>query len=273
MATCLSVRSQAALLQFVFRFRHFKATPRLGTILCFTTISSMNTLNYIPKSITYLCFSIHSRRNKSMAKGQSKWTPLVLTGIIGVILYCTLTYISILHYPGFFDPFLNFLSRLGNSSLNPTGAIYYNLAVISAGSMLFLTYLGVFTANRNSEHHKMLIIATAFGLFNAFTIIMAGVFNEDIYTLHFIFSFLIFATWIPVLISMNYILFNQGGYERGISYYGFVLAALNIVFVTFVLSFGTSSGSIIEWISIFSFQSWVLLLVLIILWQYRTQSK
>ncbi|MHA2427837.1 MAG: hypothetical protein ACXADB_07425, partial [Candidatus Hermodarchaeia archaeon] len=64
-----------------------------------------------------------------MANEQSKWTLLVLTAFIAVILYCSLTYISILHYPGFFDPFSDYLSRLGKSSLNPTGAIYYNLAV------------------------------------------------------------------------------------------------------------------------------------------------
>ncbi|MDO8124052.1 MAG: DUF998 domain-containing protein [Candidatus Hermodarchaeota archaeon] len=208
-----------------------------------------------------------------MAKEQSKWTLLVLPGLIGAILYCSLTYVSILHYPGFFNPFTEYLSRLGNSSLNPTGASYYNLAVIQTGVMLLLTYLGIFSSYKNTKHYRILLIATAIGMFNAFTIIMSGVFSEDIYELHFIFSLLIFATWIPVLFSMNYILFKQGVYEKGISYYGFVLGVLNIIFVLFLLLFGTDSGAIIEWISIFSFMTWALLVVLFIIWRFRTQPK
>lgn len=208
-----------------------------------------------------------------MTNEQSKWTQLVLTTFIAVILYCLLTYVSILHYPAFFDPFSDYLSKLGNSILNPTGAIYYNLAVIQTGLMLLLTYLGIYLALKNTERHQILLIATGFGLFNAFTIIMSGVFSEDIYLLHFIFSMLIFATWIPVLISMNYILFNQGGYAKWISYYGFVLAAFNIMFVIFVLSFGTDTGSIIEWISVFSFQLWAILVALFIIWRFRAQPS
>ncbi|MHA2314534.1 MAG: DUF998 domain-containing protein [Candidatus Hermodarchaeia archaeon] len=199
-----------------------------------------------------------------MVKVQSKWNLLVLPGVIGAILYCSLTYVSILHY---------YLSRLGNSSLNPTGAIYYNLAVIQTGVMLLLTYLGIFSAYKNTKHYRLLIIATVIGMFNAFSIVMSGVFSEDIYQLHFIFSLLIFATWVPVLFSMNYILFKQGGYEKGISYYGFVVGVLNTIFVLFVLLFGTDSGAIIEWISIFSFLTWALLVVLFIIWRFRTQPK
>lgn len=208
-----------------------------------------------------------------MVKEQSNWTLLVLSGFFAVILYCGLTYVSILHYPGFFNPFTEYLSRLGNSSLNPTGAIYYNLAVALAGLMLLLTYLGIFSFYKNTQHHRNLIIVTAFGIFNSFSIIMAGVFSEDIYTLHFVFSVLIFTTWIPVLFLVNYVLFKQGGYEKGISYYGFVLGGLNVIFVLFVLLFGTDTGSIIEWISIFSFQLWALLVVTVIIWRYRIQPN
>lgn len=208
-----------------------------------------------------------------MVKEQSNWTLLVLAGFFAVILYCGLTYVSILHFPGFFNPFTEYLSRLGNSSLNPTGAIYYNLAVALAGLMLLLTYMGIFSFYKNTQHHRILIIVTAFGIFNSFSIIMAGVFSEDIYTLHIVFSVLIFTTWIPVLFLVNYVLFKQGGYEKGISYYGFVLGGLNVIFVLFVLLFGTDTGSIIEWISIFSFQLWALLVVTDIIWRYRIQPN
>jgi len=204
-----------------------------------------------------------------MADGKSNWTLLVLTAFIGAILYCSLTYLAILHYPGFFDPFTNFLSRLGNSTLNPTGAIYYNLAVILAGVMLFLTYLGLLSAYRNTNYQRILIIATAIGIVNSFSLMMSGVFSEDIYTLHFIFGLLIFATWIPVLFSINYILFKRGSYERWISFYGFALGALNTIFVLFVLIVGTSSGAILEWMAVFSFQSWALLVALIVIWRYH----
>jgi hypothetical protein len=139
--------------------------------------------------------------------------------------------------------------------------------------MLLLTYLGIFAAYKNFEHDRLLVIATAIGLFNAITLILSGVFSEDSYLFHFIFSLLIFATWIPVLFTMNYMLFRRGGYERWISYYGFVLGGLNGIFVIFVLLIGTVDfGAIIEWISVFSFQSWALLVVLFIIWRHLTQS-
>lgn len=207
-----------------------------------------------------------------MIKGKSNWSLLVFTAFIGTALYCILTYVSILHYPSFFNPFTDYLSRLGNSSLNPTGAIYYNLAVVLAGVMLLLTYLGLFQIYKNMVNYRILLIATVIGIFNAFCIVMSGVFNEDIYTLHFIFSLMIFATWIPVLFSMNYILYKLGSYEKWISYYGFVLGVLNTIFVLYVLFFGTDSGAIIEWISVFSFQSWALLVALFAFWRYRSQT-
>jgi hypothetical membrane protein len=208
-----------------------------------------------------------------MAKVKSHWTLLILTAFIGSILYCSLTYVAILHYPGFFDPFTNYLSRLGNTTLNPTGAIYYNLAVIFAGAMLFLTYLGLFSAYRNTDYQQLLIVTTASGMLNSFSLMMSGVFSEDIYILHFIFGLLIFATWIPVLLSMNYILFKRGSHERRISFYGFALGTLNTIFVLFVLIVGTSFGAILEWMAVFSFQSWALLVALIVIWRHRSQPN
>ena len=111
------------------------------------------------------------------------------------------------------------------------------------------------------------------GIVNALSLIMSGVFNEDFPDLHFIWSLMIFISWIPFLFLLNTLLYQRQGVERWISFYGFGLAFYNIFFVSYVLLLGTTSGSILEWIAVFSFQAWAILIMIAISWRYRSASK
>ncbi|MHA2024377.1 MAG: DUF998 domain-containing protein [Candidatus Thorarchaeota archaeon] len=190
----------------------------------------------------------------------SKWTYLLASAFLGGTLYCILTYVSITFFPGSFT-LDDYLSVLGNSSLNPNGAIFYNLAVIQVGLLLPLFYLGLYKTF-GEDRKKLLVIAVLIGLLNSLSVMMSGVFSEDVYELHYFWSFMIFATWIPVLFLTNFALLKQGGLIKWVSLYGLALAAFDTLFVLYVLFIGTDSGAIIEWITIFSFIAWAVLLAI-----------
>ncbi len=175
-------------------------------------------------------------------------------------MYCILTYVSSTLFPGSFT-LDDYLSVLGNSSLNPDGAIFYNLAVIQVGVLLPLFYFGLYKTF-GEERRNFLAIALLIGLLNSLSVIMSGVFSEDMYELHFFWSFMIFATWIPVLFLTNFALLKQSGFIKWVSWYGLALAVFDTFFVCYVLFIGTDTGAIIEWITIFSFIAWTVLLAI-----------
>ncbi|MHA1963907.1 MAG: DUF998 domain-containing protein [Candidatus Thorarchaeota archaeon] len=195
-----------------------------------------------------------------MVSSRIKGNILALSAIVGSAVYCILTYVSITIFPGPFGPLDNYLSQLGNSSLNPEGAIFYNLAVIITGMCLIPFYGGLYHSYRNPNGNKRLMSVVLFGMINALSIMMSGVFSEDFYAQHFFWSLMIFVTWIPVLFITNVVLMKQGGIVKWNSVYGIGLGFFDTSFVGYVLLFGTSSGAIIEWVTIFSFILWAIIL-------------
>ena len=188
---------------------------------------------------------------------------LVLFSVVGASLYCIFTYISAMFYPQTFGPLETYLSVLGNSSLNPDGALYYNLGVISAGLSLIPFYIGLFVSRKDTSYSHILVVALLAGIINCISIIMSGVFSEDVYDLHFFWSLMIFLSWIPLLLLTNGVLIQMQGAFRGTGVYGMLLGLFDSVFVAYVIMFGSDEGSILEWVTIFAFLGWAALLAFV----------
>ncbi len=193
---------------------------------------------------------------------------LVLFAVVGGLLYCIFTYISATFYPQTFGPLETYLSVLGNSSLNPDGALYYNLGVISAGLSLIPFYIGLFVSRKDTSYPHILAVVFLAGIINCISIIMSGVFSEDVYDLHFFWSFMIFLSWIPLLLLANGVLIQMQGAFRGTGVYGMLLGLFDSVFVAYVIMFGSGGGAILEWVTIFSFLGWAVLLAFVT-WRER----
>lgn len=185
------------------------------------------------------------------------WVTAIL-GVLGVVLYITFTIISISFFPGEFRAIDDYLSVLGNSNLNPAGAIFYNIGIYCAAFLVFIFFLGFGLSKRNDERKKLLITITVVGILNALAIAMSGIFPEaKNYDVHFVSSLSIFITLIPLFILLSIYLLRNGIISKILAISGFVLAVFNTFFVIYVLTIGTSTGSIIEWISVFSYNGWV----------------
>lgn len=202
-----------------------------------------------------------------------KWMT-VLAGIAASVLFCTFTIKAIQHYPGDFSATQHYLSVLGNTNRNPDGAIFYNRGVILTGLSLMIFYAGFVAWNASRERKKILAGILMYGLMNGFSIIMSAVYPEVPHNkAHFIWSLMIFIAFIPVLILISVFLRRYSGLNRIISYSGFLLAAYNSAFVVYVLAEGTSSGSLLEWISVFSYQVWIILYAISLMLFEKSQKK
>jgi hypothetical protein len=128
------------------------------------------------------------------------------------------------------------------------------------GLSLAIFYVGFVVWNASRRRSKILVGILIFGFVNGFSIFMSAVYPEvPHYQIHFTWSLLIFIAFIPVLILFSLYLRRYPGLNKIISYSGFVLAAYNLIFVIYGLTEGTTSGALLEWISVFSYQGWIIL--------------
>ena len=161
-----------------------------------------------------------------------KWPILCYVGIIAVFQYIFFSFLAFLVFPESFDPFNNFLSQLGNYDINPDGAIFYFLAIIFSGILTVLFYWGFYSHFSEEKPVLVLKVVLILGVANGFSIFMSGIFAESVnYPLHFIFSFSIFFTLLPLLILINVYLWKTQNYTMFISLLGFTVAVIDFIFV------------------------------------------
>jgi hypothetical protein len=185
----------------------------------------------------------------------SKWISCI-AGIAVIILYCAFTFTSWALYPTPYNPVDNWLSDLGNSKGNPSGAIFYNLGCVFTGIALFPFFGGFYKWYTNQKTRKIAImIAQSIGFLAAFSLIMIGVFSEDFGELHVFWSSIFFMLNLIVILLMSLSLFTHPNYIKPNTYYGFTVAIINLLFVL------VYDNPIFEWFTVFTALGFVGLLV------------
>jgi hypothetical membrane protein len=151
---------------------------------------------------------------------------------------------------------------LGNSSFNPAGAIFYNMGCILTGIALFPFFGGFYKWYTNDKRRKVSLVFTQIiGFLAAFSLVMIGVFSEDYAALHTFWSSIFFLLNLIVLVLLGASLFTHPNYMKPIAYYGFLVAAINLLFL-FVYN-----TPLFEWFTVFTALGYVGLLV------YNTLKK
>ena len=186
----------------------------------------------------------------------------LIPGILVIGFFYTFTFISMAFYPSSFSPLNNWLSDLGNSNYNPDGAFLYNLGCILTGSMLFPFYLGMYKFYRKDFYrfnikrlklevniHKFSVIGIQIvGCLSGFSLIMLGIYPEEITDAHMIWAGMFFWLNLWVLILGNIALLFHKDFIRPIAIYGWCAAAINVIFI-FLTIFNIISP-LMEWISV-----------------------
>ncbi len=89
-----------------------------------------------------------------------------IVGIIGILFYCILVFISAFLCIGSWNPIDNYLSDFGNSSSswNPNGAIFFDLALIILGTTLILYYISLYkwSGELKTEYNENILNITQF---------------------------------------------------------------------------------------------------------------
>jgi hypothetical protein len=205
-----------------------------------------------------------------------RWPWGAIFGFLVVGLYIFITIIAITRFPHTVSPLDTYLSMLGNADISPDGAIFYNLAVILAGLAEILFFIGIYAYYSQYGRRWILNIGLFDGLINGISVSLSGVYAEHTnMDAHVTWSYLIFFSLIPVLLAFSLALRGMKETSRWVILYGFLVCAIDIIFLATVLSggLGSSPGSIMEWVSVFSYLFWVVLISLDLLKRSRAESR
>ena len=175
-----------------------------------------------------------------------KWPISCIAGVMVIIFYCAFTFTSWALYPTSYSPVENWLSDLGNSSRNPNGAIFFNVGCVLSGISLFPFFAGLYKWYTDEKWRKIsLIITQTLGSLAAFSLMMIGVFSEDCGEMHRLWSAVFFVLILIILILSGVSLFTHPDYIRRIAYYGFAVAIINFIFVSYNIP-------LLEWFTVFT---------------------
>lgn len=205
-----------------------------------------------------------------------RWPWGAIFGFAAVGLYISLTIIAIARFPRTVSPLDTYLSMLGNAHISPDGAIFYNLAVILTGLGEILFFIAIYAFYSQYGRRWILNIGLLAGLINGVSVSMSGVYAEHInMDAHTTWSYLIFFSLIPVLLAFGLALRGMMGTFVWVTPYGFLVCAIDIILLATVLSGGLGSrqGSTMEWLSVFSYLIWVVLISLHLLKRSRADSR
>ncbi len=109
-----------------------------------------------------------------------------ICGILAVIVYLVFALLAFSRYPMPYSPMMNWLSDLGSVELNPDGAIFYNIGIISTALLLTLFFIGlsVWKIKNNKVQIIMLRLTQAFGILGSFCMMMSAIYPINLYAIH-----------------------------------------------------------------------------------------
>ena len=108
--------------------------------------------------------------------------------------FLSLGVVSYARYPAAFSLTKNWLSDLGDQSLNPHGASFFRFDVILMGLIiaLFFTGLVVLRDGQRGRTRVFITLSQLFGLVSAVALAMTGVFAEGLHSSHALWACLFF---------------------------------------------------------------------------------
>ncbi len=182
----------------------------------------------------------------------------VIGGALALCVYFTCLLISMTFFPPPFSPLNHMISDLGNSSLNPLGAAWFNVGNVLTGLGLVPFFIGfnIWQTEQKGQRIRVKLLQIV-GFVLAFAVIMIGIFSEDYYAAHVFWARMFFGADLVVMI-LSFLTFRRHPrFSKGISVYCLLATAMNII-----NAFPFGETPIVEWFAVFSAIGLVLLMII-----------
>ena len=174
-------------------------------------------------------------------------------GILTVLCYLVFALLAFSRYPMPYSPMKNWLSDLGSVELNPDGAIFYNIGIISTACFLIVFFLGlsVWKIEDNKAQIIMLRLTQAIGILGSFFMIMSAIYPINLYSIHSFWS-----TSLYVLLSTAFV-FSAAAlrYHQRVPRWLLILGVSTAMMVILTSIFPIVY--VLEWITLLLFLSYV----------------
>lgn len=182
-------------------------------------------------------------------------------GVVSAVIYILFAAIAYLYYPSAYSPLTNWLSDLGNPIVNPSGAIFYELAGILTSIALVPFLFGTYAWNTGDRKMKILLtVSQITGLVAAASFFMSAIFPLGINNaIHSFFSIMIFVFFGFFEVFSASALRRKASAPRWIVYSGFLAAVVS--FAIGAYSFFNHDFFLGEWITVALLIFYVVVLV------------
>jgi hypothetical membrane protein len=195
-------------------------------------------------------------RHKDEYKMKPYRINIFLCSLLVLLGYSIGSLLALLNFRLPYSPGENWLSDLGNSTLNPSGAIFYNAGLVITAFWLLLFFLGLFA--QKVEKHKiqnlMLFLTLIFGVSGCVSMALSAFFTIDNPASHSVVSAVLYIS-LGTAFAFSAAALR---YDPKVSKSLFVLGLLAAV-VDLLTSLFFNTIPVFEWVTVFLFLAYVLL--------------
>jgi hypothetical protein len=189
-------------------------------------------------------------------------------GILALIVFSVLTFISLSLYPESYSIAFNWLSNLGNVDLNPQGAVYFNMACIITGIILIQFIIQFYRWDTGKFFERILLaLAIILGIFASISLIFVGIFPENDIYFHVTAATGVFEALFLSIILMTGAIFNHPKFMISVAFIGVLAVIIDLFFLT-ILSLPKYHDALatpyttlpipgLEWSAVFSSLIWL----------------
>lgn len=176
-----------------------------------------------------------------------------LSAILAVSCYVAFGLLAYMRFPSPYSPMNNWLSDLGNVEINPKGALYYNIGIVSTATFLTLFFLGLSSWKIEKKRIQiiMLRLAQIFGMAGAFCMVMSAIFPINVLAIHRIWSIALYFSLATAFVFLAAAL----RYHPIVPWWLLILGVTTAVLVNLTIFLPTEY--VLEWITVFLFLSYV----------------
>lgn len=164
--------------------------------------------------------------------------------MLAILTYLCLALISYAYFPTAFSPQDNWLSDLGNSNLNPAGALFYRLGSGLTGVLLALFFIGLWTiARHQSVRVKVFVLlCQIFGVIGALALLLSGIFSLGTHASHSLWSVMLYIAFGTAIFFCGWAFLYFPSLSRDLSYFAFATTPVHWVMAAF------NKIHLIEWV-------------------------